>query len=391
MKTLVYTKTNWQNKSESLATPLGKTNLNHMEDGIYQIAENLNVAYSELSSEKFDETNAGKVIVGMPTWDADTGILTFRFYDGTEFSVDFNIEKIPVSFSMDSAGVITMTTSDGTQWTANIGDVIPDYVFEDSDRIAFTKTKNADGSYFIKADIKKNSITGEYLEPDYLANVKAQASNAESSAKSASDSADAAAYDVKLVQSYAIGGSGIREEEDTDNAKYYKEQAAESASAALEALENMQDAQVTGVKGDKETDYRRGNVNITPSNIGAVATSAIANNLLTNVAGYVLDARQGRIINDKIGSIQIVSVSDVNIGGAVNAGSTATLSVAYTLPSESLSIFIIPLAPVSGVNVIPAGVPEYNNGTISMLVNNIGTSNYLPAIYAVKVIAYKEA
>ena len=37
-----------------------------------------------------------------------------------------------------------MTTSDGTQWTADIGDAVPDYTFTDSDRVVFIKTKNAD-------------------------------------------------------------------------------------------------------------------------------------------------------------------------------------------------------------------------------------------------------
>lgn len=228
----VYNQVNWKNKSESLETPLGKTNLNRMDSAIYYIAQNLDVAYTELSTEKFDKSDADKVIVGMPTWDNNTGILTFRFYDGTEFSVDFNIEKIPVSFSMDSAGLIKMTTTDGTEWTADIGSLIPDYVFTDSDRIAFSKTKNADGSYSVSADIKKNSITGDCLQPDYLADVKANASSAAASAKSASDSASNAAYDAKLSQSYAVGGSGVREGENDDNAKKYKELAEASKNDA---------------------------------------------------------------------------------------------------------------------------------------------------------------
>lgn len=228
----VYLRINWLNKSESLTTPLGKTNLNRMDSAIYNIAENLDIAYNELDAAKFDESNADKVIVGMPIWDSKTGILTFQFYDGTEFSVDFNIEKIPVSFSMDSAGVITMTTADGTQWTADISSIIPDYTFEGSGRIAFSKTKNEDGSYTVVADIKKNSITGEYLEPDYLADITTQASSAAASAQFSSDYADNAAFDAKLAQSYAIGGSGIRDGEDTDNAKKYAEDARNSAERA---------------------------------------------------------------------------------------------------------------------------------------------------------------
>nr|DAF78806.1 MAG TPA: L SHAPED TAIL FIBER PROTEIN [Caudoviricetes sp.] len=101
---------------------------------------------------------------------------------------------------------------------------------------------------------------------------------------------------------------------------------------------------VTGVKGAKETYYRRGNVNITPTNIGAVAKDGnisdttvtfadtttrenlvsdekvsagfgkikkwfadlksfvfkdLVNNLTTTTTGSALDASQGKILNDK--------------------------------------------------------------------------------------------
>lgn len=224
-----YNRVKWKNKSDSLETPLGKSNMSRMDDGIYQIAENLDVAYTELNAQKLNASSATKMLSEMPTWDSDTGILTFKFYDGTEFSVDFNVEKIPVSFSMDSAGVITMTTEDGTEWTADIGELIPDYTFSDSEQITFTKTKNEDGSYTVTANLVKGSITGDYLQPDYLADVTKQASGAAASAASASQSADNAAYDAKLAQSYSIGGSAIREGEDEDNAKYYSQKAKEYA------------------------------------------------------------------------------------------------------------------------------------------------------------------
>ena len=105
---------------------------------------------------------------------------------------------------------------------------------------------------------------------------------------------------------------------------------------------------VTGVKGAKEAYYRRGNVNITPANIGAVAEDGnisnttvtfadtttrvnlvsgekasvgfrkikkwfadlksfafkdLANNLTTTTTGSALDASQGKILNDKYGGL----------------------------------------------------------------------------------------
>lgn len=243
----IYKMINWLNKSESLTTPLGKHNLNHMDSAIYNIAENLDVVYTEMDSGKFNKSDADKVIVGMPTWNPTTGLLTFKFYDGTTFQVDFNVEKIPVAFSMNSAGVITMTTSDGTKWTADIGDVIPTYTYVDSDTIAFSDTKNGNNGHRVSAQIKKNSIKGEHLQPDYLADVTTQANRAAASAQLADDYAENAANDALLAQSYSVGGSGIREGEDTDSAKFYKEEAEKAAKAAESFLDGMQDeqAQVT--------------------------------------------------------------------------------------------------------------------------------------------------
>lgn len=105
---------------------------------------------------------------------------------------------------------------------------------------------------------------------------------------------------------------------------------------------------VTGVKGAKEVYYRRGNVNITPTDIGAIAEDGnisnttvtfadtttrvnlvsgekasvgfrkikkwfadlksfafkdLANNLTTTTTGSALDASQGKILNDKYGEL----------------------------------------------------------------------------------------
>ena len=211
-----YNPVNWKNKSEGLITPLDKRNLNNMDGAIKTLADSLDVAYNELDTKKLSVDGSYKIISETPTWDEKTGILRFKFYDGTEFMVDFNVEKIPVSFSMNEKGVITMTTEDGTEWTADIGSLTPNYVYDDNERIAVTTSKAEDGSTHVSFDLKKGSITNDYLANDYLASiiaetVKAQtaSSDAKKSADSASESASNAAYDAKLAQSYAIGGSEI--------------------------------------------------------------------------------------------------------------------------------------------------------------------------------------
>nr|DAX03519.1 MAG TPA: hypothetical protein [Bacteriophage sp.] len=230
-----YLRINWENKSESLKTPIDKGNLNKMDKAIDDLCKNLDVAHTESEVKKLDKSSANKLLSETPTWDAETGILTFKFFDGTSFSVDFNVEKIPVSFSMDSNGVITMTTDDGTEWTADVSKLIQDYNFNNGLRISFTKTKNEDG-YEVSADLVKGSITEEYLEENYLANIISNVNASNTNASNAATSATNAANDAKLAQSYAIGSSGIRDGEDTDNAKYYSQQASKAKQEILDSM-----------------------------------------------------------------------------------------------------------------------------------------------------------
>jgi hypothetical protein len=230
-----YLRINWENKSESLKTPIDKGNLNKMDKAIADLCANLDIAHTESEVKKLDKSSANKLLSETPTWDAETGILTFKFFDGTSFSVDFNVEKIPVSFSMDSNGVITMTTDDGTEWTADVSKLIQDYNFNNGLRISFTKTKNEDG-YEVSADLVKGSITEEYLEENYLANIISNVNASNTNASNAATSATNAANDAKLAQSYAIGSSGIRDGEDTDNAKYYSQQASKAKQEILDSM-----------------------------------------------------------------------------------------------------------------------------------------------------------
>lgn len=110
-----------------------------------------------------------------------------------------------------------MTTEDGTQFKADIGSMIPVLTFEDSATIAVSVTgtgKNKTYSF----SIKTGSVTDAMLQPNYLADIRVESANASAYAQSAN------AKSV-LAESYAIGGTGTREGEDTDNAKYYMEQA----------------------------------------------------------------------------------------------------------------------------------------------------------------------
>ena len=207
----VYTRINWEDyPSEN--TDLDAYNLNQMDFAIDAL-DNRIISQDALKVDK----SAINGNIADWTMDETTGVITITKYNGEKIIFDLNIEKIPVGFSMSDDGIITMTTEDGTQFTADIGSMIPVLTFEDSATIAVSVTgtgKNKTYSF----SIKTGSVTDDMLQPNYLADIRVESANASAYAQSAN------AKSV-LAESYAIGGTGTREGEDTDNAKYYMEQA----------------------------------------------------------------------------------------------------------------------------------------------------------------------
>lgn len=223
----VYTRINWEDyPSEN--TDIDEINLNKMDSAIDAL-DNRIISQDALKVDK----SAINGNIADWTMDETTGIITITKYNGEKVIFDLNIEKIPVGFSMSDDGIITMTTEDGTQFTADIGSMIPVLTFEDSATIAVSVTgtgKNKTYSF----SIKTGSVTDDMLQPNYLADIRVESANASAYAQSAN------AKSV-LAESYAVGGTGTREGEDTDNAKYYMEQAEKQTGGIptkLSQLEN---------------------------------------------------------------------------------------------------------------------------------------------------------
>ena len=207
----VYSRIIWKNYPNT-STAINETNLNRMDKAI----DDLDNRVIEQDSTKANQTTVNNMVKNW-TMDETTGVITVEKQDGSKIMFDLNIEKIPVTFELSPSGILTMTTSDGTQFTANIGSMIPVLTFNESDQIAVSVSGSGVNKTY-SFSIKDNSITEDKLQPNFLADIKVQSANASLSANNAETSATQA-------QSYAIGGTGTRENEDTDNAMYYYEQA----------------------------------------------------------------------------------------------------------------------------------------------------------------------
>lgn len=234
--TKVYTRINWKNRSEAMTTALGATLLNRMD---YTLDET-DSRIVTLDTVKAEES---EVLQMVKEWSMDekTGIITVTKKNGEKIMFDLNIEKIPVSFTLSTKGILTMTTDDGTKFTADIGSMIPVLTFKASDTINVSvEGSGANKTYSFS--VKEGSIKDKHLQPSYLADITVQAQAAANSSTEAQTQAD-------------------RAKTEADRAKQEADKAAEVAGSA---------AGVSGVKGNAETTYRHGNVNITPENLGIV-------------------------------------------------------------------------------------------------------------------------
>ena len=220
----IFNRINWLNRP-STNTPLNATNLNAGDSAIDKLDDRI----ITLDTVKADM----QVVNGMVSdvsLNSNTGVITVTYKNGSHVDYDTNLEKIAVNFSYDYVNQrLVLTLTDGSKQYVDMSALITQYEFEDSATIAISIN---DKTGAVSAFIKNGSITDAMLETGYLANITAQATKAESMANSATTSSNSAYDNAKLSQSYAIGGSGVRDGEDTDNSKYYSEQASKSATAS---------------------------------------------------------------------------------------------------------------------------------------------------------------
>lgn len=360
----VYTRINWEDyPSEN--TDLDAYNLNQMDSAIDAL-DNRIISQDALKVDK----SAINGNIADWTMDETTGVITITKYNGEKIIFDLNIEKIPVGFSMSDDGIITMTTEDGTQFTADIGSMIPVLTFEDSATIAVSVTgtgKNKTYSF----SIKTGSVTDAMLQPNYLADIRVESANASAYAQSAN------AKSV-LAESYAIGGTGTREGEDTDNAKYYMEQAKQQTGGIptkVSELENdagyiTKDVDnLTNYYDKITTDKKLANIDLTDylKKTGDASNTTVTFTEPTELAQPTTGEKLSGIIGK-------VSLAIKNIKTLITLiGNTDIKSIGDGTVTGAISDVNGKLSLIETVNITTnqTGFYCYKNGkTVTMIINN---------------------
>ena len=258
-----------------------------------------------------------------------TGVITVTKKDGTKETYDTALEKVPAKFEIveeNEVYYLKITNTDGTSTKVNVNTLFNEYLFTNSDEISFEVT-NEGNSKKIVAKLRDNSIGIKKLSLNVVSQLegyvqsanssatsaKNSATSAETSASSASTSANiaiqkaseastsatSASTDAILAKSYAVGGTGTRAGEDTDNAKYYKEQAAASGGGiggttdytALSNKPKINGVELTGDKTSEDLGITGGGGNgniLTFENI-QVATTSFVEDTTYEEFGYRAD------------------------------------------------------------------------------------------------------
>lgn len=215
---------NWENLP-STNTPLNQTNLNSMDQAIDTI-DNRVVAFDTSKANQTDMLIAFKGF----ELNTETGVITVTRFDNSKIELNTNIQKIAMNMRYDSNPnsphyqQLILSLEDGTEEYVDLSVLINEYEFETSDTIVPTLAMGK-----ISMDVRNGSITPAKLRPDYLADITVQAENANTSAVLATDKA-------VLAQSWAEGGTETREDEDTNNSKYFAEVAADTVASLLSAF-----------------------------------------------------------------------------------------------------------------------------------------------------------
>lgn len=215
----------WRNYP-NISTPIVQDQLNRNESTVDAIDDRV-VAFD---TTKANQTELLTCISNVSLDDA-TGKFTFTRKNGTTFTIDTDLEKVVTNFDYDdnpespTYQKLILTLTDGTVKYIDLSALITQYEFANTSTVHYTIA--GDGT--ISFAVPDGGITSEKLQPNYLADITTQANRAEQY-KNASEGFST------LSQSWAEGGTGTREDEDTRNSKYYAEQAEDVVAELLAAF-----------------------------------------------------------------------------------------------------------------------------------------------------------
>lgn len=214
----------WRNYP-NISTPIVQDQLNRNESTVDTIDNRV---------VEFDTTKANQIdlltCLANVELDDDTGVFTFTRKNGTTFTIDTDLEKVIVNFDFDNNPSsphyqsLILYLPDGSVKYVDLSAFVTNTEFVATDTIQ-PQVNNG----VVRMNVIDGSITGAKLQPNYLADITTQANIA-------TQQATASANSATLSESWAIGGTGTRQGEDSQNSKYYADLAEETVAELLAAF-----------------------------------------------------------------------------------------------------------------------------------------------------------
>ena len=248
--------------------------------GLDTVADDFLNRYTKTETDSLIETETSTLVADIGV-DLATGVITVTKKEGSKTTIDTALEKVPSTFEFvedaeNDKFYIKVTNVDGTSSQTEVTNLMNQYTFSDGDIVSFVISKSGTTTT-VTANIKNGSIGLAQLSTEakqYYEEIKSSVS-ADRAAVEADKTVvldasqtvtantalvlsykEAAEENALLSKSYAIGNTGIRTGEDTDNSMYYSNEAKyarNQAQAAQAAAEKARDEAQEIAGGDYAT------------------------------------------------------------------------------------------------------------------------------------------
>ena len=236
--------------------------------GLDTVSDDFLNRYTKTETDALVETETAMLVADIGI-DLNTGVITVTNKDGSKTTIDTALEKVPATFEFvedteNDKFYIKVTNVDGTSSQTEVTNLMNQYTFSEGDIVSFVINKSGTTTT-VTANIKNGSIGLAQLSTEvkqYYEEIKSSVS-ADRAAVEADKAVvldasqtvtsnttlvlsykEAAEENALLSKSYAIGNTGARVDEDTDNSMYYSNEAKyarNQAQAAQAAAEKARD------------------------------------------------------------------------------------------------------------------------------------------------------
>lgn len=252
-------------------TALDADNLNAEAAALDTIDDRV-VAMDTTKANQTDLLNTIKTVA----YNDQTGVFTFTLWNGQTITIDTDLEKLAINFDYDDDPTsahyqnLVITLDDGTVKYVDMSALITQYEFDNTSTIAFTVGSGGK----ITANVVDGSITGAKLQPNYLADVTAQANAAAASASAASASElNAEAWATGNKNGTPVPSTAPQHE---NNAEYYADQAKDTADY-VDGVKDTIEAMVNNVTFS--VDFSTGNLIYTDNSAYTFSINNLTGNL----------------------------------------------------------------------------------------------------------------